>query len=218
MKHPLLISTLALPLALGCTTMGAWLYDDPAMSLRSVTVRPATDLSAGSDSIEFLFQGCNRNDYDLMSDNFTAQIAVGGRTVAAGTREQPVFLGTRDTSNFVVVLPLQQAAIANGERAARFELEAHGVLRTPIGNRDVTYRFMGRVESVADSLRWLGDAGPICRPGLSQIQGIFDRRAPLSGDSTGRASPPQGDDPNRPGARPEPGIPAGSSPGPGGRP
>lgn len=218
MKRRLLISLLALPLALGCTTMGAWLYDDPAMSLRSVTVKPAADLAAGSDSIEFLFQGCNRNDYDLMSDNFTAQIAVSGRTVAAGTRDQPVFLGTRDTSNFIVVLPLQQAAFVSGDRPAPFELQAHGVLRTPIGNRDVSYRFKGRVESVADSLRWLGEAGPICRPGLSQIQGVFDRRAPLSGDSTGRASPPQGDDPNRPGARPEPGMPGGSSPGPGGRP
>jgi hypothetical protein len=208
-----LIGLLAVPLVLGCTTMGAWLYDDPAMSLRSVTVRYATDLAAGADSLELLFLGCNRNDYDLMSDNFSAQMAVSGRTVAVGTREQPVFLGTRDTSSFVVVIPLQQTALARGSSTVPFELQASGVLRTPIGNRDVNYRFKGRVETVADGVHWRGDAGPTCRPGLSQVQGVFDRRAPLSGDSTGRAEPPRQDDPNRPGARPDPG-----SPGPGSRP
>ncbi len=207
---------LLLPLATGCTAMGAWVYDDPSFALRTVTVRRGADMGAGaSDSLELLFLGCNRNDYDLMSDGFTARLALSGRTVAEGMREQPVFLGTRDTSSFVIVMPLQPSDLGAPNLVLPFELNGTGVVHTPIGNRPVRFQLRGRVDSHGTGMRWLGEGAVPCRPGLSQLPGIFDRRVPAAGeDSTPPARRPlYPNDPNGP-TVPGPG----QQPGQGGRP
>lgn len=165
--------------------MGAWLYDDPSFALRSVTVKRVPDERGGSaDSLELDFLGCNRNDYDLMSDGLSARLQVSGRTVAAGERDQPVFMGTRDTSGFVIVVPLQEASVAHPAASAKFELMGAGTVHAPMGNRPVAFRLRGRIEPNGEGVRWLGEGNVACRPGLSQLPGQFTHGAAMGGDDT----------------------------------
>ena len=182
--------------------MGAWLYDDPSFALRSVTVRRGSVGASESDSLDLVFIGCNRNDYDLLGDGFTALLAVGGQTIGEGARAQPVLLATRDTSRFTVTVPLQSENFATRSTRAPFELSSHSTVHTPMGDRLVAFSVHGRVD-LSDSVgRWAAEAGPACHPGVSQLPGMFDRRVPLVRPN---------DEPPRMPVGPEPG------PGPGGK-
>lgn len=214
--RPLPLAACVVASLTACTAVGAWLYDDPSFSLRSVTLRRGAEMGQGaSDSLELQFMGCNRNDYDLLSERFQARLTVAGMAAVAGAREQPVFLGTRDTSSFVITVPVKGEELEARGKPRRFEVAGQSVVRTPIGNRPVQFRLRGQVESGASGLRWVGAFGLACRPGVTALPGIFDRRAPLSGEEdTTRARPPiYTEDPNRPGQPVQPG-----QPGPGGRP
>lgn len=160
--------------------MGQWLYDDPSFALRSVTVRRGAAGAVPSDSLDLVFIGCNRNDYDLLSDSFTAQLAVSGRTIGQGEREQPILLATRDTSSFTVTLPLQSENLAANASRAPFDLNSHSMLHTPMGDRALAIHVRGRVDLTDTSAMWFAEAGPACRPGLSQLPTEFDRRVPLA--------------------------------------
>jgi hypothetical protein len=168
--------------------MGAWLYDDPSFALRSVTVRRSPSGAPPSDSLDLVFVGCNRNDYDLLGEGFTTRLAVDGHTIGQGAREQPVLLATRDTSSFVVTVPLQSQTLAGGTTRAPFELSSRSMVRTPMGDRPVAFRLHGRVDLNDSSSLWMTEGAPICRPGVSQLPGVFDRRVPLS---TPREEPPR---------------------------
>ncbi len=160
--------------------MGAWLYDDPSFALRSVTVRRGAAGAAPTDSLDLVFVGCNRNDYDVLGDSFTAQLAVSGRTIGQGAREQPILLATRDTSSFTVTLPLQSANLATNASRAPFELNSRSLLHTPVGDRPVSFHVRGRVDLTDTTANWFAEAGPACRPGLSQLPTEFGRRVPLT--------------------------------------
>lgn len=183
-----------LPVLLSCTAMGAWVYDDPSFALKSVNVRSAG--MAGSDSLELVFVGCNRNDYDLMAQQFLTRLAVGGRMVGEGGREQPIFFGTRDTSQFTVTMALSDVTFTRAGRAEPFELTVHSAMTTPIGSRAIDFRLRGRVQQTGSGLAWFGEAGRGCRPGTSQLPGVFDPR-PVT------APPPPAPPRNGPGLRPE---------------
>lgn len=160
--------------------MGQWLYDDPSFALRSVTVRRGPTGGGTADSLDLVFTGCNRNDYDLLGDGFTAQLAVSGRTIGQGAREQPILLTTRDTSSFTVTLPLQVENLAVSATRVPFELDTRSMLHTPMGDRPLAFHVRGRVDFSDTTSRWFAEAGPACRPGLSQLPGEFDRRVPLA--------------------------------------
>jgi hypothetical protein len=199
-RRPFLALAALLPALLSCTAMGQWLYDDPSFALRSVTVRRGASGAAPSDSLDLVFIGCNRNDYDLLGDGFTAQLAVSGRTIGQGAREQPILLTTRDTSSFTVTLPLQIENLAISASRASFELNSQSTLHTPMGDRPLAFHVRGRVDFSDTTSRWFAEAGPACRPGLSQLPGEFDRRVPLArpGDDPPRIpaqSPGQGPGP-----------------------
>ncbi|MEO8138812.1 MAG: hypothetical protein ABI742_04145 [Gemmatimonadota bacterium] len=199
MRRPILPLAALLPALLSCTAMGAWLYDDPSFALRSVTVRRGTPGASQSDSLDLVYVGCNRNDYDLLGEGFTALLAVGGQTIGEGARAQPILLATRDSSSFTVTVPLQREDFATHGTRAPFELSSHSMVHTPMGDRPVAFTVHGRVDLSDTTARWAAEGGPVCRPGVSQLPGMFDRRVPLV--------PPK-DQPPR--------MPAG--PGPGGNP
>lgn len=194
--------------------MGAWLYDDPSFALRSVTVKRVPDAQGGSaDSLELDFLGCNRNDYDLMSDGLSARLDVAGRTVAMGARDQPVFMGTRDTSGFIIVVPLHESSVAHPASSARYELSGSGTIHAPMGNRPVNFRLRGRIEPNGEGVRWLGEGSVACRPGLSQLPGQFTRGAAMGPeqDTTSRRprypTPDPVYQPGMPGSSPDQPIP-----------
>jgi hypothetical protein len=178
-RRPILAIAALMPAVMSCTAMGQWLYDDPSFALRSVSVRRGAAGAVPSDSLDLVFIGCNRNDYDVLGDGFTAQLEVSGRTIGQGVREQPILLATRDTSSFTVTLPLQSENFAANTTRAPFELSTRSILHTPMGDRPVAYHVRGRVDLTDGSSRWLAEAGPACRPGLSQLPTQFGRRVPL---------------------------------------
>jgi hypothetical protein len=159
----------AIGLALGgCVALGAWVYEDPVIALRSATVR--------RDSLDLVFVVCNRNDYDLSLRGFGATVAVAGDVVAVGGREEPIILRTRDSSRFVLTLPLSEIGFAPHETRRSFELTTHEkLLSTPIGDRQVANQFTGRVTRQGEGLKWSTEA-TLCRPGLSTLPPQFDAR------------------------------------------
>ena len=165
----------------GCTPLGAWVYDDPSFSLRSVEVRRA----AQADSLDLVFMACNRNDYDLTGERFTTRLAVAGQTLGEAERDQPVFLATRDTSLFTVTVPLPPHSLDAGGPGRRYELSGQSEVHTPMGTRNVAFRMRGRVQFKDDAIRWSGEAGPVCRPGLSKLPPVFDRRTRLDPGDNG---------------------------------
>jgi Late embryogenesis abundant protein len=182
-----------LALVCACTPLGAWVYDDPSFTLHSVEVRRAGQ----ADSLDLVFVGCNRNDYDLTGEKFTTRLAVAGETLGEVERDQPVFLGTRDTSVFTVTVPVPSHALETGGPGRRFELSGGSEVHTPMGTRKVAFRMRGRVQYKDETLRWSGDAGPMCRPGLSKLPPVFDRRTRLApGDNGPPPAPPPQTSPN----------------------
>ncbi len=174
-------------MVLSCTALGGWLYDDPSFALRSVSTRRGPPGLAGADSLELVFEGCNRNDYDLIGKGFRARLMVGGLPVGEGEREQPVLLATRDTSSFTITVPLQAGRIDSVPQA-HFELASQATLHTPMGERPVTFTVRGLLEVGDSGERWSADSGPPCRPGRSGLPYQFERRVPL--DRPDHASPP----------------------------
>jgi hypothetical protein len=202
-RRPILALAALLPAVLSCTAMGQWLYDDPSFALRSVTVRRGAAGTVPSDSLDLVFIGCNRNDYDLLDDSFTAQLAVSGLTIGQGAREQPILLATRDSSSFIVTLPLQSENVAANASRAPFELNSRSTLHTPMGDRPVAFHVRGRVDLTDTTSQWTAESGPACRPGLSQLPTEFDRRVPLVPPTDGPPRLPPGQGPG-PGPRGSP--------------
>lgn len=166
---------------MACTSFGAWLYDDPSFALASVTVRQQGAEPGVGDSLELIFVGCNLNDYDLTGETVTTRLAVAGHTVVDGARPNPVFFGTRDTSEFSVTLPMQETGFAADNSAVPFELLMRSALHTPVGIRNVVFRVRGRVQRAGDKLTWVGgEATRRCRPGLTVLPASFDPRPAIA--------------------------------------
>jgi hypothetical protein len=176
----------------GCTSIGAWVYEDPSFKLHAVAFR--------QDSLDLTYIGCNRNDYDVLGEGLRFRIDLAGTTIAQGIREQPVFLATRDSSEFTVTLPLRDTGIVNPGKGLPYDLEGEGTLRTPGGPRTLVFHLHGRVAQRGSELAW-SDAGLACHPGLSALPPVFDRRInpgdrsppppePLGGGSPGGSPPP----------------------------
>jgi hypothetical protein len=89
-----------------------------------------------------------------------------------------VFLATRDSSEFTVTVPLQGDELAHPGKGRGYALETRGILRTPAGTKNITALLHGKVSERGEALSWSSD-GPPCRPGLSALPGVFDRRVPL---------------------------------------
>jgi hypothetical protein len=178
MRRTALALAAFLPQIMACTAFGAWLYDDPSFALQAVNLRREYGGQGLADSLELVFVGCNRNDYDLMGEGFVTRLAVDGKTIGEGARVEPVRLVTRDTSRFTVTVPLRDSSFATDRKSRRFEIVAHSDVRTPIGNRPVDLRVRGRVrQGAGENLDWYAETNPLCRPGLSQLPASFDPRA-----------------------------------------
>jgi len=166
-------------LVCGCTAVGAWLYDDPSFALRAVTLHQQQPGTGGADSLELIFIGCNRNDYELTGDGFATRLAVAGRTVGEGERDRPVHLSLRDTSRFSVMLALSPEGVdADGARVP-FDIAGSGAMRTPIGVRQVGFRLHGKVQRKGDELEWQEEGRESCRPGLSALPNQFLADPPM---------------------------------------
>lgn len=149
------------------------MYQDPTYALRSVDVRRGTEHGA-ADSLELTFIGCNLNDYDITETSFATTMSIGGMSAGLGDHGQTIYLGTRDTSRFSVVVPVHTEALP--EQGTRpFEVKAVSQVKTPIGDRSVNVRMAGLVERSGDQLQWKMKPQE-CKPGSSVLPASFDTR------------------------------------------
>ncbi len=183
-----------------CTAMGAWLYQDPTYALREVNLRPGETTAGTSDSLELVFVGCNLNDYDLTETKFQTRMNIAGETAGEGEHLQTLFIATRDTARFSVVLPMRGGALPMSGKANSFEIIGKSSLQTPIGERFVNLRFAGRVEVAGETVRWLTRT-EVCKPGTSVLPASFDTRPVIREDPAERPNIPQ------PGVSGQPGQP-----------
>jgi hypothetical protein len=186
--------------ALGaCTPLGAWLYDDPSFALSAVALR---EFGTGPDSVELRITGCNRNDFELMGVGFEARLNVDGRLVGSGLHENAYQLGTRDSTSFTVVLPVESVEDFTPpvDGKSPYELVGSTTVKTPIGDRRVDLRQEGEVRRGADGLQWRARNIVACRPGQSTLPGNWDTRTTLPGPEGIPQVPPN---------QPRPGVPIG---------
>lgn len=179
--------------SLGCSAVGQWIYDDPSFALRGVALHPQDSTVAGArDSLELVFVGCNRNDFELTGDGFATKLDLGGRIVGEGERDRPVHLALRDTSRFTVMLALMPEGMdAPGDRVP-FSINGSSEVQTPIGLRKVDFKLHGKVQKKGEVWQWMEEGTRACRPGLAAIPPEFvaPRRPPMRpSDDGGRGMP-----------------------------
>lgn len=177
-------------LSCGCTAVGAWIYDDPSFALRGVALHPQDSSVAGAaDSLELVFVGCNRNDYELTGDAFATRLAVGGRTVGQGERDRPVHLAVRDTSRFSVMLALAPEGVGGAGDRVPFAIAGTSEMRTPIGIRRVDFQLRGKVRRQGEAWQWMEEGTGACHPGLSALPPEFVQAPPAMRDDSRREGP-----------------------------
>ena len=160
-------------LLLACTPLGAWVYEDPSFRLTRVEPRHPGASGPEADSLNLVFLACNRNDYDLQLQRVSARLEVTGRATSPTGRADHYTLPTRTMSEILVTISLAGSAIAADQVHRSFELLGETTVRTPSGDRLVSWRQRGSVWKSGDSLRWVGERGVACRPGLSQLPSYF---------------------------------------------
>jgi hypothetical protein len=153
-----------------------------------VNLRRAENPGGTADSVELLFVGCNLNDYDITETSFATRLNIAGQNVGEGDHGQTIYLATRDTSRFSVVLPLAGGTLPEDRSARNFEVVARSQVKTPMGDRAVDVRMAGKVERVGDQLNWMMKPQS-CKPGTSVLPASFDTR-PVPA-----ARPPENDRP-----------------------
>lgn len=179
MRNRLSVALVLFPALVACTPLGLWVYQDPSLALREAAlVRIPADPVSG-DSLEMVLVGCNVNDYDLMGASVRSRLAVAGQTVSEGITDRRILLATRDTSRFTVMLPLSDIMTTVDGSARPFELLVASVVRTPLGDRDLSYSLRGQVQRIGDNLAWRVEVGTSCKPGASALPSQFDRSRPI---------------------------------------
>ena len=195
-RTTVMVCAIAVALA-ACTPLGVWVYEDPSFALQSITLRSGPDSRAGADSMELVFAGCNRNDYEVVGESLSTSLHVDGHKVAQGRRDQPYRIATRDSAPVSITLAMQGDWIY-GATELPVEVESELLLKLPNGERRYAMSQKGiltmkegkAVLRVAEARR--------CRPGTSALPGQFSRPVDIE--------------------RPEPIRPFPTSPGPGNQP
>jgi hypothetical protein len=192
-------------LLLGCTPLGAWVYDDPSFHLTRVESRHPGGAGAQPDSLNLVFLACNRNDFDLQLPRVAARLSVVGRGSSPTGSAANYTLPTRTVSEVVVTVSLADSLMAMDQVHRRFDLQGETTVSTPSGDRLVVWKQRGSVWRTGDSLHWVGEQGIPCRPGLSQLPSYFTPPPPIAppvvDDPPARVRPDSGES-GRPTGRP----------------
>jgi hypothetical protein len=158
----------------GCTPLGVWVYEDPSFALQSVTLRAGPDTGARADSMELVFAGCNRNDYEVVGESLHTSLNVDGHRVAQGRRDEPYRIATRDSASVSVTLAMQGDWI-QGATELPVELESEVLLKLPNGERRYVLSQKGTLVMKDGKAVLRVAEGRRCRPGTSVLPGQFSR-------------------------------------------
>jgi hypothetical protein len=159
----------------GCTSVGAWMYQDPSYSLQAVSLRKAEMTGGTKDSVELMFIGCNLNDFDITETSFLTKLAIGGQSAGEGDHGSTIYLGTRGEKQFSVVVPLATEALPEDQAMRPFEVLAVSQVKTPIGDRAIPVKMAGEVTRTGEQLNWRMKP-QACKPGTSTLPASFDTR------------------------------------------
>ncbi len=126
---------------LGCTPMGLWLYQDPALEVSRVRVR--AEHSSG-DRLIVALDVRNPNDYELSTARVELRLRLDG--VPIGEFDRDSILPVPQTGIATMTLPLTPGKAATPERLKRlqsgtheFSVEGRATFTTPIGKRKVRF-------------------------------------------------------------------------------
>jgi LEA14-like dessication related protein len=127
--------------SLGCTPLGLWLYQDPALEVSRV--RLGAEHSAG-DRLMVALDVRNPNDYALATARVELRLRLDD--VAIGEFERDSILAVPQDGISTVTLPLTPGKAATPERLRllqsgthKFLVEGRATFTTPIGKRKVRF-------------------------------------------------------------------------------
>jgi hypothetical protein len=155
-----------LPLALACTPLGAWIYDDPVVTVARVRLDPEGE---GASPVLVALDLRNPNDYVLSTTRVELSLVLDGLIVGSLDQEPSLELPKGIAT---VSLPLRPSrsttparlrALSSGTH--RFTVEGRATFGTPLGPRLVHFAQSGDMSfeaSTVDSTGpTLGDSGLI---------------------------------------------------------
>ena len=133
--------------AAGCTSLGAWVYSDPALAV--ARIRLETSGTLGSPVMVALTV-YNPNDYELTTDRL--ELALVLDSVPVGRFERDSALPCPRIATAVLALPLDLAPETTPERLAllgqgtrHFSVSGRARFRTPFGIRIVRFAGQGQM-------------------------------------------------------------------------
>lgn len=135
--------------AIACTPLGAWIYDDPAVSVARVRLDP----DAGGVSrppVQVALAIRNPNDYALSSTRVELKLRLDDQPIGALVRDSTIPVPEERTST--IALPLVMDASTDavrlrgfGSGTHRFHVEGRATFLTPFGNRKVRFAEEGEL-------------------------------------------------------------------------
>lgn len=168
----LTLAILALAFLGGCTPVGAWLYEDPRLNL----VEVARDTISAEPRLEFVFDGCNNNDYDLQTDSLATALVIGGQLAGQNQETSTIILPSRTVLRLSVKVPTVPMAGSDGSHELPFSLTNKAVVVTPEGPKHLTLIQSGTV-TLKDGwpVGWRLHTADPCRPGQSKLPAAAGR-------------------------------------------
>ncbi len=157
----------------GCTPVGAWLYEDPRFKL--VEVQRDT-ISTEAHRLQFIFDGCNNNDYDLQTDSLATSLVINGQPAGQNQETSSIVLPSRTVMRLSVKLTPAVEGSGSGIRSVPFKLTNRATVMAPSGPRVVHLVEAGTV-TLKDGypVGWrMRDTDP-CRPGQSKLPAAAGR-------------------------------------------
>jgi hypothetical protein len=154
--------------SIGCTPLGVWLYQDPALEVSRVRVRAEP---APGDQLMVALDVKNPNDYELATARVELLLRLDGLTIGEFDRDS--ILPLPQTTVATVTLPLTPRQAATPEQLRRFQsgthdfsVEGRATFTTPIGKRKVRFAqkgsmAFGRPASSASAGRFAATPTPL---------------------------------------------------------
>jgi LEA14-like dessication related protein len=128
----------------GCTPLGLWIYQDPAITVSRVSLQLVEVGSANSSPVIVGLAVENRNDYPLSTERVELALRMDGIPIGrlAHDRPLPVAMDTISTVAIPLILdkettPAKLRAFSSGTHL--FAVRGKATFRTPIGRREVHF-------------------------------------------------------------------------------
>ena len=133
--------------AVGCTPLGLWMYQDPAVSVSRVRLAAEPADTAPVVALDL----SNPNDYAVSTTRVELQLRLDDLPIGVVARDSSVPLPKVTTSTVSLALVPTRAATRDqlrvlGSGVHRFAVQGRATFTTPIGDRKVTFAQEGDME------------------------------------------------------------------------